>query len=147
MYHFICEFEIPKSVSLSFQETHIEQLTSRKQEIVENCELQHISLPTISDPMETESSTTGPVFDFDELDESLLRNRRPSEREKVELDFKKQMDAKLSEIERTAPNLKAVDQYEALQEKERDVTEEFEVARKEQKEKADLFNSVKQRRY
>jgi structural maintenance of chromosome 1 len=97
--------------------------------------------------METESSTTGPVFDFDELDESLLRNRRPSEREKVELDFKKQMDAKLSEIERTAPNLKAVDQYEALQVKERDVTEEFEVARKEQKEKADLFNSVKQRRY
>ncbi|KAL6210710.1 hypothetical protein ACLB2K_015942 [Fragaria x ananassa] len=132
---------------INSKETQIEQLTSQKQEIVENCELQQISLPTISDPMETDSSTTGPVFDFDELDESLLRDRRPSEREKVELDFKKQLDAKLSEIERTAPNLKAMDQYEALQEKERDISAEFEVARKEQKQKADLFNSVKQSRY
>ena len=72
---------------------------------------------------------------------------RPSEREKVEVEFKQKMDALISEIERTAPNLKALDQYEALQEKERHVTEEFEVARKEEKEITDKYNSVKQRRY
>ena len=52
----------------------------------------------------------------------------------------------ISEIERTAPNLKALDQYEALKEKERAVTEEFEAARKEEKEIADKFNKVKEER-
>ncbi|CAL8178356.1 unnamed protein product [Prunus armeniaca] len=132
---------------INSKEAQIEQLMSRKQEIVEKCELEQISLPIISDPMETESSTMGPVFDFSQLNRSQLQDRRPSEREKLEVEFKQKMDALTSEIERTAPNMKALDQYEALKEKERGVTEEFEVARKEEKEKADLFNSVKQKRY
>ncbi|MCI01347.1 structural maintenance of chromosomes protein 1 [Trifolium medium] len=53
----------------------------------------------------------------------------------------------ISEIERTAPNLKALDQYEALLEKERAVTEEFDAVRKEEQEKAKRFNDVKQKRY
>ena len=57
------------------------------------------------------------------------------------------MDALIFEIERTAPNLKALDQYEALLEKERVVTEEFEAVRKEEREKTQRFNEVKQRRY
>ena len=57
------------------------------------------------------------------------------------------MDALISEIERTAPNLGALDQHEALKEKERAVTEEFEAARKEEKDKTDKFNSVKEERY
>ncbi|KAK2351567.1 structural maintenance of chromosomes protein [Trifolium repens] len=36
------------------------------------------------------------------------------------------MDALKSDVERTTPNLKASDQYDALVEKERAVTEEFE---------------------
>lgn len=97
--------------------------------------------------METGSSAAGPVFDFSQLNRSLLQDKRPSEREKIEVDFKQKMDALISEIERTAPNLKALDQYEALLKKERAVTEEFEAARKEEKEKADKFNSVKEERY
>lgn len=129
-----------------FQETQIQQLESRKQDIMENCELEHISLPVISDPMETDSAIPGPYFDFSQLNRSLLQDRRPSDREKIEADFKQKMDTIVSEIERTAPNLKALDQYEALQEKERLVTEEFEAARKEEKQAADTYNSVKQRR-
>ncbi|KAB2602290.1 structural maintenance of chromosomes protein 1 [Pyrus ussuriensis x Pyrus communis] len=129
------------------KESQIEQLMSQKQEIVEKCELEQINLPIISDPMETDSSTMGPFFDFSQLNKSHVRDRRPSEREKLEVDFKQKMDAVISEIEKTAPNLKALDQYEAIKEKERAVTEEFEVARIEEKEKADLFNSVKQKRY
>ena len=56
------------------------------------------------------------------------------------------MDVLISEIEKTAPNLKALDQYEALRERERAVTEEFEAARKEEKQIADSYNGVKQRR-
>lgn len=131
---------------MSLQEAQIEQLMVHKQEILEKCELEQISLPTISDPMDTGSSTPGPVFDFDQLSRTL-KDRRHSDRDKIEVEFKQKMDALISEIERTAPNLKALDQYEALLEKERAVTEEFEAVRKEEKEKADRFNAVKQRRY
>lgn len=96
--------------------------------------------------METETSTPGPVFDFTQLSRAYVQDKRPSEREKLEIEFKQKIDSLISEIEKTAPNLKALDQYEALKVKERAVTEEFEAARKEEKEKADLFNSVKQRR-
>lgn len=114
---------------------------------MEKCELECIVLPTVEDPMETDSSSPGPVFDFSQLNRSYLQERRPSEREKLEVEFKQKMDALISEIEKTAPNLKALDQYEALLEKERAVTEEFEAARKEEKQAADAYNSVKQKRY
>lgn len=91
--------------------------------------------------------TPGPVFDFSQLNRSYQQDRRSSDREKLEMEFKHKIDALISEIERTAPNLKALDQYEALKEKERLISEEFEAARKEEKEVADKFNSIKQKRY
>ncbi|CAI8602832.1 unnamed protein product [Vicia faba] len=129
---------------INSKEAQIEQILGQKKEISEKCELEQISLPTISDPMDTDSSTPGPVYDFDKLSK---KDKKHSGRDKIELDFKQKMDALISEIERTAPNLKALDQYEALLEKERAVTEEFEAVRKEEKEKADRFNVVKQKRY
>ena len=96
--------------------------------------------------METETSIPGPSFDFSQLNRMYLQDKRPSEREKLETEFKQKIDSLVSEIERTAPNLKALDQYEALKEKERAVTEEFEAARKEEKEIADKFKEVKQKR-
>lgn len=132
---------------ITSKETQIEQLKSRKQEIIEKCELEQIVLPTTSDPMDTGTSTPSPDFDFSKLDRSYLREMGPSERDKIGVEFKKKTDSLTSEIEKTAPNLKALDQYEALQEKERIVVEEFEAARKEEKEIADKFNSVKQKRY
>ncbi|KAF7804635.1 structural maintenance of chromosomes protein 1 [Senna tora] len=131
---------------INSKEAQIEQLMVRKQEIIEKCELEQLSLPIISDPMDTGTSTPGPVFDFDQLSKTL-KDRRTSDRDKIEAEFKQKMDSLISEIERTAPNLKALDQYEALLEKERAVTEEFEAVRKEEKEKADRFNAVKQKRY
>ncbi|KAG4193302.1 hypothetical protein ERO13_A07G213200v2 [Gossypium hirsutum] len=131
---------------INSKETQINQLDEWKGEIIEKCDLEHIELPLIADPMETESSN-GKEFDFSQLNRSLLQDRRPSDREKLEAEFKQKIDALVSEIERTAPNLKALDQYKTLQEKERDVTEEFELARKEEKQVADEYNSVKQKRY
>ncbi|XVF21578.1 hypothetical protein REPUB_Repub12eG0101700 [Reevesia pubescens] len=130
---------------INSKETQINQLDEQKREIIEKCDVEHIELPLISDPMETE--VIRKEFDFSQLNRSLLQDRRPSDREKHEAEFKQKIDALVSEIERTAPNLKALDQYKTLQEKERDVTEEFEAARKAEKEVADAYNSVKQRRY
>lgn len=131
---------------MSLQEAQLDQLIARKQEILEKCELEQLSLPIVSDPMDTDTLTPGPVIDFDQLSRTL-KDRKNSDRDKIEVEFKQKMDALTSEIERTAPNLKALDQYEALLEKERAVTEEFEAVRKEEKEKADRFNAVKQKRY
>ncbi|XP_028765493.1 structural maintenance of chromosomes protein 1 [Neltuma alba] len=131
---------------MNSKEAQIEQLIVQKQEIVDKCELEQLSLPIIEDPMDTGTSIPGPVFDFDQLSRAL-KDRRNSNRDKIEAEFRQKMDSLTSEIERTAPNLKALDQYEALLEKERAVTEEFEAVRKEEKEKADRFNAVKQKRY
>ncbi|KAI3889923.1 hypothetical protein MKX03_020225 [Papaver bracteatum] len=99
-------------------ETQIEQLHSQMQEIIEKCELEQIELPIVDDPMETGSSMQSPVFDYGQLSRSHQQELRPSEREKLDLEFKHKMDNLVSKIERTAPNLKALDQYVSLQEKE-----------------------------
>ncbi|KAM7259549.1 hypothetical protein ACFE04_015290 [Oxalis oulophora] len=132
---------------INSKETQLEQLDAQKQEIVEKCELEHIALPIISDPMEVDGSSPGPNFDFSELSRALQQDKSPSERDKIDAEFRQKMESLISEIEKTAPNLKALDQYEALKEKERLVTAEFEAARKEDKQAADAFNAVKQRRY
>ncbi|CAN1270479.1 Structural maintenance of chromosomes protein 1 [Linum perenne] len=133
--------------TISSQEGQIEQLLSRKKDIVYKCELEHITLPIISDPMETDSVVPAPYFDFSELDRSLLQDRRPADREKTDQEFKKNMEAKLSEIERTAPNLKALEQYEALLEKEREVSEELDAANREENQVSDAYNAVTKKRY
>ncbi|CAN8279311.1 unnamed protein product [Cochlearia groenlandica] len=127
------------------KETQIEQLTSQKQEIIEQCELEHITLPVLSDVAEDDSDR--PEFDFSELDRAYLQGRRASARDKLDTEFRQKIESKTSEIERTAPNLRALDQYEAIQEKERQVSQEFEAARKEEKQVADAYNAVKQKRY
>ncbi|KAK4273039.1 hypothetical protein QN277_021511 [Acacia crassicarpa] len=131
---------------INSKEAQIEQLIVLKQEIVEKCELEQLSLPIIEDPMDTGTSIPGPVFDFDQLSRAL-KDRRNSDRDKIEVEFRQKMDSLTSEIERTAPNLKALDQYEALLEKERAVNEEYEVVRKEESEKSARFTAVKQKRY
>ncbi|OIT08367.1 PREDICTED: structural maintenance of chromosomes protein 1 [Nicotiana attenuata] len=129
------------------KEAQIEQLNSRKQEILDTCELEQIPLPTISDPMDTGESMPGPVFDFSNLSKTYQQKRKPAEREKLEVEFTQKIAALTSEIERTAPNLKALDQYKDLLKKEEDVTKEFEVAKNEEKKVADEYNRVKDARY
>ncbi len=76
-----------------------------------------------------------------------LQDLRPAAKERLELDFKSKMESLSLEIERTAPNLKALDQYESLREKEKESIEEFDIARKEGKEITDKYNAIKQQRY
>lgn len=119
-------------------------MISQKQGILEKCELEQIPLPTISDPMDIDSSAPGPVFDFDQLE--LPSDMKRLGRPETDAKFKQKIDNLTSEIERTAPNLKALDQYEALLEKEKLVNEEYDAARHEMKETADKFNAVKEKR-
>ncbi|KAG0524006.1 hypothetical protein BDA96_07G172600 [Sorghum bicolor] len=129
------------------KEAQLAQLISRQREVHEKCELEQLKLPTVNDPMDTGTSSQEPILDYSQLSKSHLQDIRPSERDKHEAEFKKRTGVLLADIERTAPNLKALDQYDALQRKEKEVTERFEAARKEEREIADKYNSVKQRRY
>lgn len=127
------------------KENLITQLNSKKQDILEKCELEQITLPTVADPMDVDSAP-GPVYDFSELSRSLQNSMRPAEREKVEADFKQKIGSLISEIDRTAPNLKALDQYAVLLEKEREASKEFEEARDEEKRIREQFETVRDRR-
>ncbi|KAH0934614.1 hypothetical protein HID58_011731 [Brassica napus] len=120
---------------INSKETQIEQLISQKQEIAEQSELERIALPVLSD---------GPQYDFSELDRAHLQ---ASARDRMDAEYRQKIESKSSEIEKTAPNLRALDQYEAIQEKEKQVSQEFEAARKEEKQVADAYNTVKQKRY
>lgn len=130
------------------QETQKEQLNSRRVEIIEKCELEKIVLPTADDPMDVDSDSSSriQVFDYSTLNRSHLQDRRPSDREKQEGEFKRKIETLVAEIESTAPNLKALDQYEQLQEKEKDVTDEYEVVRKNEREISDKFSKIRERR-
>nr|GMD26933.1 structural maintenance of chromosomes protein 1 [Ipomoea batatas] len=133
---------------INSKEAQIEQLKSGKQEILEKCELEHISIPTISDPMDSDETTPGPVFDFSKLSRACRESNGPSDRRgKLEEEFSKKISTLMSDIERTAPNLKALDQYEALRQKEDAVTKEFEDAKNEEKKVTDEYNRVKETRY
>ncbi|VAI87639.1 unnamed protein product [Triticum turgidum subsp. durum] len=132
---------------VKLKEGQIVQLRSRQREIHEKCDLEQLKLPTVNDPMDTGSSSQELVLDYNQLSEIYLKGVRLSDRDKLEAEFKQKIGALMAEIERTAPNLKALDQYEALQTKEKEVSEKFEAARKEEREVADKYNSVKQRRY
>ncbi|KAF0900828.1 hypothetical protein E2562_035464 [Oryza meyeriana var. granulata] len=129
------------------KEGKLVQLRSQEREIHEKCELEQLKLPTVNDPMDMGSSSQVPILDYSQLSETYLQDIRLSERDKLEAEFKKNIGALVAEIEHTAPNLKALDQYETLQRKEKEVMEKFEAARKEELEIADKYNSVKQRRY
>ncbi|KAL0418640.1 UNVERIFIED_CONTAM: Structural maintenance of chromosomes protein 1 [Sesamum radiatum] len=129
------------------KETLIEQLKLRKQEILEKCELEQIQIPTVADPMDADSSSAEPVCDFRTLSRSLQQKSKPSEREKIEAEFTQKITSLISEIGRSTPNLKALDQYEAVLEKERAATKEWEAARDEQNRVTAEYNKVKQMRH
>ncbi|KAI3801077.1 hypothetical protein L1987_29178 [Smallanthus sonchifolius] len=127
------------------KENLITQLNSKKQDILEKCELEQISLPIVADPMDIDSAS-GPVYDFDQLNRSLRHNMRPAEKEKLEAEFKQKIGSLISEIDRTAPNLKALDQYAALQEKEKEASKGFEEAREEENQIRKQFETVRAKR-
>uniref|UniRef100_A0A8R7UYF2 RecF/RecN/SMC N-terminal domain-containing protein n=1 Tax=Triticum urartu TaxID=4572 RepID=A0A8R7UYF2_TRIUA len=65
--------------------------------------------------MDTGSSSQELDHDYSQLTEIYLQVMRLSDGEKLEAEFKQKIGTLMAEIERTAPNLKALDQYEALQ--------------------------------
>lgn len=84
-------------------------------------------------------------FDFSSLDGSDL-TRGAADRGQWELEMKATIEETAAQLARMAPNLKALEQYEAVKGKEREQVEEVEAARREAKAAADAYESVRTRR-
>ena len=67
--------------------------------------------------------------------------------ERVEGEFRSKVEALAAESVRTAPNLKAVEQYETIRDKERQAIEDLDGAQREARAVTDKFVGVKQERY
>lgn len=69
------------------------------------------------------------------------------ERERLAAELAADVDAKQAALEKLAPNLKAVTQYEAMKERERELSDELEAAKEASKAASDAFAVKRQERY
>lgn len=65
----------------------------------------------------------------------------------MELEFQETIKNLSAEIERIAPNMRAVDRLDEVENKLKETAKEFDNARKEAKSAKDAFTKIKQERY
>jgi len=85
-------------------------------------------------------------FDFSVLNDDDCR-RDAASRGRREAEMKASMEETGAQLACMAPNLKAVEQYQEVAEREREQMDEVEAARRECKTATETFNSVRQRRF
>jgi structural maintenance of chromosome 1 len=92
-----------------------------------------------------ESQRTVAAFevDFDQLDDEL----KEDEDESTETRILERIKAMSAEIERMAPNLKAIDRLDGVQNRLKETNEEFEKSRRDAKESKEKFQQVRQKRH
>lgn len=151
----------------------VEDLHTQRGDVLESATMEQVALPVLTDGaaeadaddkegqeggaegMEVDGDAAGPStqkkrkrarLDFSGLPpEARMRDRK--NRERWERERLAEIEELKSEIGRLAPNLKAVEQYEAIREKEREQLEELEGARRESKAATEAFQAVQQARY
>ncbi len=85
-------------------------------------------------------------FDYTSLTDDD-RRRELKARERHGMDLKAQIEETSSQIARMAPNLKAVEQYDEVKAREKKQIDEVDGARRECKTAAEVFNTIRQRRF
>ncbi|KAJ3036857.1 Structural maintenance of chromosomes protein 1 [Rhizophlyctis rosea] len=160
-----------RNKAISAKESEIEKHCAERFSIFRRCRLEEIDLPledgviadiTLEEIEEALGADTEDVDNETSQSQSQSRERLKgiavdfSELKKDEQqDGSTEMDARFqdkiksmtSDIEKMAPNMRAVDKLGEVETKLRATAEEFDNARKEAKSAKDAFNSVKQRRY
>ncbi|KAI9263440.1 RecF/RecN/SMC [Phascolomyces articulosus] len=151
-------------------ETEIEKVHAERVSIFRKCKLEDIDLPMsrgslddvmmdestimsnhdmnsmeIEDPSQSSIQSTDWMVevDYSKLDDDL-RNDNDMERENV---FKENIKQLGEKIDQMAPNLKAIDRLEGVEQRLKEVEASFDTARKAAKRAKEAFNNVKQKRY
>ena len=85
-------------------------------------------------------------LDYDGLPQRLKQAPRPSDRERLDDELRAETEAKAAALARLEPNMKAIDQYESVKERERAQAEDLEAARRHTKASQETFDSLKNER-
>ncbi|RKO89909.1 P-loop containing nucleoside triphosphate hydrolase protein [Blyttiomyces helicus] len=161
--------------AVAAKESEIDKHCAEKFSILRRCKLEEIELPLLSgasldnlvlDEMERSEATDPDAMDFDSAEptstqsqtrarlqriavdfSSLDDNLREDRSDRIELELTDAITALSAEIDRMAPNMRAVDRLDEVENKLRATAEEFDAARREARTAKDKFNAVKQQRY
>ena len=140
---------------LSQLEGKIEVFKQNQMDIVQSAELEDIELPRNEDVvdaeeegMEEEDAATNPVFDFSALSAKYRRTGKDrKQRDRLEIEFTETYDAAMAQLAKSAPNMKALDQFETIKKKESEYADELEKEKEAMKQITDDFVRVRQDRY
>eukprot|EP00793_Prasinoderma_coloniale_P000453 PRCOL_00005438-RA len=99
------------------------------------------------DDGEGEDDDTVPALDFDSLERRLTKALSAKEIGRIADEFAESIDTLERDVEASAPNLKALDQYAGLKDKEKTAVDEFEAARLELSAAGATFEKIRQQRY
>ncbi|KAI8922093.1 P-loop containing nucleoside triphosphate hydrolase protein [Powellomyces hirtus] len=157
--------------SIAAKDLQIAKLCVDKFSIFRKCKLEEIDLPLLDgsladislDQLETAQQNDTDSMDVDEdggtqtsrmivqkirVDFSGLKSTHKEDgSDEAELAFQETLASLSSEIERIAPNMRAIDKLDEVEHKLKDTAKEFDSARKEAKTAKDAFAKVKQERY
>ncbi|QSL64516.1 hypothetical protein MERGE_001817 [Pneumocystis wakefieldiae] len=148
-------------------ESEIERISFERYTIFKRCKLEEINIPLISGNLndipidesimqnhintenEERNKMKTKIYDWKiEVDYGLL-DKNLKEDGSIDMEnllFEKISDL-TSEIEKIAPNMKAIERLEGVENKLHDTEKYFDKARKETKQARDNFNAIKQKRY
>lgn len=147
--------------AIAAKETLREQLRAQRGDILTECTMEQIELPRLGDdeqdavPMSIDGAEgeggAGPSgeapLDYSDLNATQTRMRRKADRDRADQNMKDEIASKAAALEKLAPNMKAVQQYEQLKQKEKDFADQLEKAKQEAKQANDEFNAVRQERH
>ncbi|OZJ06654.1 hypothetical protein BZG36_00272 [Bifiguratus adelaidae] len=147
------------------RETQVDKFKAETLNILRQCKLEEIPLPltkgklvdlnmeelktAVPDEDSMDIDETIPDLDLDiEIDFSgLTAAQKKSDSADIENEFQKRLHGLASEIERLAPNMRAVERLEGVENRLRETETDFDSARRAAKNAKEKFNDVRQRRY
>ncbi|KAK9820343.1 hypothetical protein WJX72_009251 [[Myrmecia] bisecta] len=136
----------------------IDALQTKRSDLLEAAAMEQVELPHVGEPVDMDvdgSENSNPnagtqgeaALDFQGLPRHLKASEGAKEREKLDAEFRADIEERSATLSRLAPNLKAVEQFEAVKEREKAQAEECEAARREAKAAVEAFNAVRQKRH
>ncbi|KAJ3297255.1 Structural maintenance of chromosomes protein 1 [Borealophlyctis nickersoniae] len=165
-----------KSKIILAKQSQIEKYSGEKFSIFRKCKLEEIELPLLGDAsledLSLEEIERAQLGDTDSMDvdsgsqsmsqsqsqsraklksievdySSLKKAERTNGSDETEAEFVEKIKSLSSEIEKMAPNMRAVDRLDEVEAKLKDTASEFEAARKDAKNAKDKFDAIKQQR-
>ncbi|KAI9209027.1 RecF/RecN/SMC [Polychytrium aggregatum] len=159
------------STAITHAETEIEKFNEERFALLRKAKLEEIPLPLVGrkleaiplnelershglgeDQMDVDepsgpSSSTVQLSNIQIDYRSLKADYRENGSSELDVELEENIKGLAAEIERLAPNMKAVERLDDVEERYRNTAREFEQSRREAKSAKDRFNTIKQERY